>query len=128
MMEQTEKGGEPRPVAPLRRLRPRPQQGEGRQRRRQQRAPGRDEQGIELGDRHPRRRQRQAEHDDAEEREQQGLPVAAACGLQARRIGAGARHPRLPPSTLREITTRMISLVPSRIWCTRRSRTSFSRP
>src|SRR5690606_29147405 len=32
------------------------------------------------------------------------------------------------PTTVRATTTRMISLVPSRIWCTRRSRTIFSSP
>lgn len=32
------------------------------------------------------------------------------------------------PSTPRPMTTRMISFVPSRIWCTRRSRTTFSMP
>ncbi len=71
--------------------------------------------------------------DDAEDAEQQGLALAAGLAIGARAGLAGIRQtrpdqPRLPPSTLREMTTRMISLVPSRIWCTRRSRTSFSRP
>ena len=54
--------------------------------------------------------------------------------VKACRTSSGARvvatscHGRLPASTLRAITTRMISLVPSWIWCTRRSRTSFSTP
>ena len=76
--------------------------------------------------------------DDAEEAEEQGLAIARgrALGRHGRTLGSllgqGWRailaQPRLPPRTLREMTTRMISLVPSRIWCTRRSRTSFSRP
>src|SRR6185503_22331 len=51
----------------------------------------------------------------------------AGGGLHSPRTHA-RDQPRLPPSTLRATTTRMISLVPSRIWWTRRSRTSFSRP
>src|SRR6478672_10900317 len=35
---------------------------------------------------------------------------------------------RAPSISLRETISRMISLVPSRIWCTRRSRTIFSMP
>src|SRR6478672_5040898 len=37
------------------------------------------------------------------------------------------RH-RAPSISLRDTISRMISLVPSRIWCTRRSRTIFSMP
>ncbi|MEY9668090.1 hypothetical protein ABIE80_006798 [Bradyrhizobium diazoefficiens] len=37
------------------------------------------------------------------------------------------RH-RAPSISLRATMSRMISLVPSRIWCTRRSRTIFSMP
>ncbi len=43
--------------------------------------------------------------------------------------GHGQRLTReAQPSTPRPMTTRMISFVPSRIWCTRRSRTTFSMP
>ena len=35
---------------------------------------------------------------------------------------------RAPSISLRATISRMISLVPSRIWCTRRSRTIFSMP
>ena len=40
---------------------------------------------------------------------------------------AASRH-RAPSISLRDTISRMISLVPSRIWCTRRSRTIFSMP
>ncbi len=39
----------------------------------------------------------------------------------------GIRH-RFASISLRATISRMISLVPSRIWCTRRSRTIFSMP
>jgi hypothetical protein len=132
------KCSKPRPFTPQGRLRARPQQRQGRQHRRHQGASRRDEQGIEIGNREPRCRQRQAEDDDAVDTQKQGLAIARgrALGRHGKTLGwllgqgsSGAeRQPRLPPRTLREMTTRMISLVPSRIWCTRRSRTSFSRP
>ena len=40
----------------------------------------------------------------------------------------GRRRHRAPSISLRDTISRMISLVPSRIWCTRRSRTIFSMP
>ena len=42
--------------------------------------------------------------------------------------GSGGRRHRAPSISLRDTISRMISLVPSRIWCTRRSRTIFSMP
>src|SRR5580704_8489364 len=48
-------------------------------------------------------------------------------GLGTRNSRGGGRH-RAPSISLRETISRMISLVPSRIWCTRRSRTIFSMP
>src|SRR5436190_12505728 len=42
--------------------------------------------------------------------------------------GCGDRRHRASSISLRETISRMISLVPSRIWCTRRSRTIFSMP
>ena len=39
-----------------------------------------------------------------------------------------SRRHRAPSISLRDTISRMISLVPSRIWCTRRSRTIFSMP
>src|ERR1700754_5365220 len=48
-------------------------------------------------------------------------------GLRTLRCGGGAPH-RAPSISFRETISRMISLVPSRIWCTRRSRTIFSMP
>ena len=38
------------------------------------------------------------------------------------------RAHRAPSISFRETISRMISLVPSRIWCTRKSRTIFSMP
>ena len=48
-------------------------------------------------------------------------------GLETRHGRCLSRH-RAPSISLRETISRMISLVPSRIWCTRRSRTIFSMP
>ncbi len=48
-------------------------------------------------------------------------------GFNAGNGRSGSRH-RAPSISLRETISRMISLVPSRIWCTRRSRTIFSMP
>jgi len=45
-----------------------------------------------------------------------------------RALGDGSGGHRAPSISLRETISRMISLVPSRIWCTRRSRTIFSMP
>ena len=42
--------------------------------------------------------------------------------------GCSGRRHRAPSISLRDTISRMISLVPSRIWCTRRSRTIFSMP
>src|SRR6266850_369127 len=44
------------------------------------------------------------------------------------RHSCGGRRHRAPSISLRDTISRMISLVPSRIWCTRRSRTIFSMP
>src|SRR5882762_2490897 len=48
-------------------------------------------------------------------------------GLGTRNGRSRGRH-RAPSISLRETISRMISLVPSRIWCTRKSRTIFSMP
>src|SRR3979411_3219299 len=48
-------------------------------------------------------------------------------GFRIRNRGSRGRH-RAPSISLRATISRMISLVPSRIWCTRRSRTIFSMP
>ena len=67
------------------------------------------------------------------ERVDRGRPVerdvaerALALGEHGRVAGGGAH--RAGPTTPRAMISRMISLVPSRIWWTRRSRTSFSMP
>ena len=43
-------------------------------------------------------------------------------------VSARGRTSTAQPSSSRPMMTRMISFVPSRIWCTRRSRTTFSMP
>ncbi len=53
--------------------------------------------------------------------------VVLARGADKRRLRGDCSHRYLPTSP-RATITRMISLVPSRIWCTRRSRTIFSIP
>ena len=53
---------------------------------------------------------------------------APHAALDSRHDDGGDRGHRPPPSRWRPTMSRMISLVPSRIWCTRRSRTTRSMP
>src|SRR5262249_55010285 len=54
--------------------------------------------------------------DNAEHAEQKGLALAVRLAAQPRVVCRALwPHPRLPPNILRAMTTRMISLVPSKI-------------
>src|ERR1700675_4727958 len=73
--------------------------------------------------RHGIDRLRPVQPDDA----RRALAPRDQVGLLARDRGNLRRH-RASSISLRDTISRMISLVPSRIWCTRRSRTIFSMP
>ena len=69
------------------------------------------------------------EQQEPEEDEEAGLGEHEPERLPERtRAPAPAAAPSLPPTETRATMSRMISFVPSRIWCTRRSRTIFSMP